>query len=66
MFHKNGDPVENRVIVVKTLVLGGGQEKALGGEAFRQIVAAIDGADLKMYHKWGSAVNRSVREFLDR
>ena len=54
-----------------TLVLGGGQDRALGCEASRQLAAAIDGAELKLYPQWGHAVyeeektfNRTVLEFL--
>ena len=55
----------------KTLVIGGGQDRALGCEASRQIAAAIGGAALKIYPQWGHAVyeeektfNRTVLEFL--
>lgn len=58
-------------IRAKTLVIGGGQDKALGGEASRQIAAAIDEAELKIYQQWGHAVyeeektfNRTILEFL--
>ena len=58
-------------IRARTLVLGGGQDKALGGDASRKIAAAIDGAALKMYPQWGHALyeeektfNRTVGEFL--
>lgn len=58
-------------IRAKTLVIGGGQDKALGGDPSRQIAAAIDGAELKMYPQWGHALyeeeksfNRLVLEFL--
>ena len=54
-----------------TLVLGGEQDKALGGEASRKTAAAIDGAALKMYPQWGHALyeeektfNRTVGSFL--
>ena len=58
-------------ITARTLVIGGGQDKALGGEASRKIAAAIPGAALKMYPQGGHAVyeeektfNRTVLEFL--
>lgn len=58
-------------IRAKTLVLGGEQDKALGGEASRQIAAVIPGAKLKMYPQWGHGLyeeekgfNRTVLEFL--
>ncbi len=54
-----------------TLVLGGGQDKALGGDASRKIAASIPGSTLKMYPQWGHAVyeeektfNRRVGDFL--
>ena len=62
---------ELRQIRAKTLVLGGELDKALGGEASRQIAAAIPGAKLKMYPQWGHGLyeeekgfNRTVLEFL--
>ena len=58
-------------ICAKTLVLGGEQDKALGGDASRQIASAIPGAVLKMYPLWGHGLyeeekgfNRTVLEFL--
>ena len=58
-------------IRAKTLVIGGEQDKSLGGEASRQIAAAIPGAKLKMYPQWGHGLyeeekgfNRTVLEFL--
>ena len=58
-------------IRAKTLVIGGGQDKSLGGEASRQIAAAIPGAELKMYPQWGHGLyeeekgfNRRVLDFL--
>lgn len=58
-------------IRAKTLVLGGEQDKALGGGASRRIAAAIPGAVLKMYPQWGHGLyeeekgfNRTVLEFL--
>jgi len=57
-------------IGAKTLVLGGEQDKALGGEASRHIAAKILGAELKLYPQWGHALyeeektfNRTVLEF---
>ena len=58
-------------IRARTLVIGGEQDKALGGAASRTIAAAIPGAELKMYPQWGHGLyeeekgfNRSVLEFL--
>ena len=53
------------------MVLGGEQDKTLGGEASRRIAAEIPGAQLKLYPQWGHALyeeersfNRTVLEFL--
>ena len=58
-------------IKAPTLVVGGDQDKALGGEASREIAARIPGAQLRMYEQWGhglyeeeSSFNRTVMEFL--
>ena len=54
-----------------TLVIGGEQDHVLGPEPSRQIAAAIPGAVLKMYPRWGHGVyeeapdfNRTVFDFL--
>ena len=58
-------------IVSRTLVIGGGQDKALGCEASRRIAGAIPGAELKLYPQWGHGLyeeektfNRTVLDFL--
>ena len=58
-------------IGAKTLVLGGEQDKTLGGEASRRIAAEIPGAQLILYPQWGHALyeeektfNRTVLDFL--
>lgn len=58
-------------IAAPTLVIGGGQDKALGGDASREITSKIPAARLQMYPQWGHGVyeeekgfNRSVLEFL--
>lgn len=58
-------------IQASTLVIGGSQDKALGGEASREIAEAIDGAVLKMYPLWGHGLyeeapdfNRTILDFL--
>lgn len=58
-------------IRAKTLVLGGGQDRCLGGDASREIAAKIPGAELKLYPQWGHGLyeeektfNRTVLEFL--
>ena len=59
-------------ITAPTLVIGAEQDRALGGEASRQIAAAIEGAQLMIYPQWGHGVyeeektfNRTVLEFLE-
>ena len=58
-------------IQAETLVVGGGQDKALGGEASREIAAQIPGARLHMYAQWGHGLyeeeksfNQTVKQFL--
>ena len=46
-----------------TLVIGGEQDKALGGEASREIAAAIPGAKLKMYPQWGHGLYEEAKDF---
>ena len=55
-----------------TLAVGGGQDKALGGEASAELAAAIPGARLQIYPQWGhglyeeeKAFNRLVMAFLN-
>ena len=50
-------------IKAPTLVVGGGQDRALGGEASAELAAAIPGARLKMYHKWGHGLYEEERGF---
>lgn len=50
-------------IQAPTLVIGGEQDKALGGEASRKIAAAIPGAALKMYPQWGHGVYEEAKDF---
>ena len=58
-------------ICAPTLVVGGGQDQALGGDASRELASQIPGAALKMYHQWGHGLyeeepgfNRMVRDFM--
>ena len=50
-------------IRARTLVIGGEQDKALGGEASRIIAAAIPGAELKMYQQWGHGLYEEAKDF---
>ena len=58
-------------IQVPTLVIGGGQDLALGGGASREIASAVPGARLRMYPQWGHGLyeeaddfNQVVKDFL--
>ena len=46
-----------------TLVIGGEQDNALGGDASRQIAAAIPGAELKMFPQWGHGLYDEEKSF---
>lgn len=47
-----------------TLVIGGEQDRSLGGEASREISARIPGAQLKMYPQWGHGLYEEAKDFL--
>ena len=51
-------------IAVPTLVIGGDQDRSLGGEASREIAARIPGAKLKMYPQWGHGLYEEAKDFL--
>ena len=58
-------------ITAPTLVMGGGKDETLGGDASREIAEAIPGAKLRMFPQWGHGLyeeapefNREVLEFL--
>ena len=58
-------------IKVPTLVVGGEQDKALGGDASREIASAIANARLLMYGQWGHGLyeeeptfNQTIMEYL--
>lgn len=50
-------------IQAPTLVVGGEQDLALGGEASREIAGAIPNAILKMYPQWGHGLYEEARDF---
>jgi pimeloyl-ACP methyl ester carboxylesterase len=50
-------------IQAPVLVIGGEQDKALGGEASREIAAAIPGAKLHMYPQWGHGAYEEAKDF---
>jgi pimeloyl-ACP methyl ester carboxylesterase len=51
-------------IAAPTLVMGGGQDLALGGEASREIAARIPGAVLKIYSQYGHSLYEEYKDFL--
>ena len=58
-------------IKAPTLVVGGEQDKALGGDASREIASAIANAQLLMYEQWGHGLyeeeptfNQTIMEYL--
>lgn len=50
-------------IQAQTLVIGGEKDKALGGDASREIAAGIPGAELRMYGQWGHGLYEEARDF---
>ena len=46
-----------------TLVIGGEQDKALGGDPSREIAAKIPSAALKMYPQWGHGLYEEAKDF---
>ena len=54
---------ELRRIQAPTLVVGGEQDKSLGGDASREIAEAIPGAKLHMYPQWGHGLYEEAKDF---
>ena len=52
------------LITAPTLVVGGAQDRALGGEASRELAARIPGAVLKIYPQWGHGLYEEAKDFL--
>ena len=52
-------------IQVPTFVIGGEQDKALGGEASREMAEAIPNARLHMYPEWGHGLYEEAKDFND-
>ena len=50
-------------IQAPTFVIGGEQDESLGGDASREIAAAIPGAVLKMYGQWGHGLYEEAKDF---
>lgn len=51
-------------ICAPTLVIGGEQDKSLGGDASRELASGIPGARLKMYPQWGHGLYEEAKDFL--
>ena len=50
-------------IKAPTLVIGGEKDLSLGGDASREIAAAIPGAELRMYAEWGHGLYEEAKDF---
>ena len=50
-------------IQAPTLVIGGEKDRSLGGDASREIAAAIPGAELRMYAQWGHGLYEEAKDF---
>lgn len=50
-------------ITAPTLVIGGEKDRSLGGDASKEIAAAIPGAVLRMYAQWGHGLYEEARDF---
>ena len=50
-------------IQAMTLVVGGEQDLSLGGDASKEIVAKIPGAELQMYAQWGHGLYEEAKDF---
>ena len=50
-------------ITAPTLIIGGEQDRALGGEASRELAAAMPRAKLKMYPQWGHGLYEEAKDF---
>ena len=50
-------------IKAQTLVVGGEQDKALGGEASREIAEKLPHGVLKMYPRWGHGLYEEAKDF---
>ena len=50
-------------ITAPTLVIGGQQDRSLGGEASREIASRISGSELKMYPQWGHGLYEEAPDF---
>ena len=53
------------LITCPTLVIGGEKDMVVGGDASRQLAAAIKNSALKMYSQWGHGLYEEARDFAD-
>jgi len=53
-------------ITAPTLVMGGEQDRVLGGEASRELAREIAGAKLLMYPEWGHGLYEEAKDFQQR
>ena len=51
-------------ITAPTFVIGGEQDRCLGGDASREIAARIPGAKLHMYPQWGHGLYEEAKDFM--
>lgn len=52
------------LVAAPTLVIGGEQDRSLGGEASREIADRVPDATLKMYSQWGHGLYEEAKDFL--
>ena len=50
-------------IQAPTLVIGGEKDNVLGGDASREIVTQIPGAEFRMYEQWGHGLYEEAKDF---
>lgn len=53
-------------IQAATLVIGGAQDRCLGGAASQELAAEIPGATLYMYERWGHGLYEEAKDFPQR
>lgn len=51
-------------ITAPTFVIGGDQDRCLGGDASRELAARIPGAKLHMYPQWGHGLYEEAKDFI--
>ena len=53
-------------ITCPTLVIGGGQDKIVGGEASEELASRIPGSKLYMYEEYGHGLYEEAKDFVPR